>query len=248
MPAKPIPGLGLVLGVILGYLGIVGANYATTRLALVRAMVYKTDFARSLPWIALLLAIAVILGVLMAIPAIGAGVMVGTGGLMTVIGLAFLLLPVRTVFDMMKLFEVPGARPRASYIFFDGSLLLLGLIVLIAGLGRWVSDAKVAKALQAQGRAQDNRGYQPTFPGQPNPQQGQWGGYPGQQQRPGGHPGQQAAGYPGQQQAGAYPGRQQQPGGYPGQHQPGHQQPGQQQPPGGHPGQQPPPGGYPGQH
>jgi len=243
MPAKPVPGLGLVLGVIVGYAAIVGGSYATTRLAMARAVRFETDLGRTLPWLALLIAIAVVLGVLMAIPAIGAGAMVGTGALMTVVGLAFLVLPLRQVFDLSKAFRVPGTRFPPSYMLFDGSLLLLGLVLLLVGVRRWASDAKVYRLLTAQGQAQD-RAHTPTsptnatFPTQPGQQAQQWGGYPGQQaQQPLGQP--QQSQQPQQpQQYGGYPGQQQ--SGYPGQQQP--QDYGQQSPGGqpGPPGQQPP--------
>ena len=245
MPAKPVPGLGLVLGVIVGYAAIVGGSYATTRLAMARAVRFETDLGRTLPWLALLIAIAVVLGVLMAIPAIGAGAMVGTGALMTVVGLAFLVLPLRQVFDLSKAFRVPGTRFPPSYMLFDGSLLLLGLVLLLVGVRRWASDAKVYRLLTAQGQAQD-RAHTPTsptnatFPTQPGQQAQQWGGYPGQQaqqplgqpqqsqqpqqpQQYGGYPGQQQSGYPGQQQPQDY--GQQSPGGQPGRQQPGQQPP-----------------------
>jgi hypothetical protein len=241
MPAKPIPGLGLVLGVIVGYIGIVGASYATTKLAMGRAVALDGSLGRTVPWVALLLAVALVLGVLMMIPAIGAGVMTGTGALLTVIGLVFLLAPLRQVFDLSKAFSVPGNRLPPSYMLFDGSFVLLGIILLLVGARRWASDAKVYRLLSAQGQAQD-RAYRPSFPAQAGQQPQQWGGYPGQQPQHGAQPqhgpqpqqGQpqqpQYGGYPGQQQS--YPG--QQPGGYPGQQQQqdyGQQHPGQQQPP-----------------
>ncbi|WP_433162024.1 hypothetical protein [Kribbella sp. CA-247076] len=188
MPAKPVPGLGLVLGVIVGYAAIVGGSYATTRLATARAVRFESDVNRSLPWLALLVVVALVLAVLMAVPAIGSGVMVGAGGLMTLVGLAFLVLPLRQVFDLSKAFRVPGSRFPPSYLLFDGSLLLLGLVLLVVGARRWASDAKVYRMLSGQ-----------------QPQQQQWGGYPGQQQQP------QYGGYPGQQQPQDY--RPQPPGG-----------------------------------
>jgi hypothetical protein len=201
MPAKPVPGLGLVIGVIVGYVGIVGTSYATTRLVWMRQVTFDNDVARSAPWLALLLAVAVVLGVLMTVPTIGAGVMTGAGGLLTVVGLAFLLLPVRQAFDLGKLFQVPGSRVP-SYTLYDGSLFVFGLVILIAGVRRWASDAKVAQLLTAQGQAQYG-GYHPTA------QPPQWGGYPGQQQ-PQDHPRQQQPqDYPGQQPPGTYPGQQQ---------------------------------------
>jgi hypothetical protein len=213
MATKPVPVLGFVIGVIATYAGIVGASYATIRL-MQRVMVFQNNVGRMLPWLALLLAIAVVLGVLMMVPAIGSGVTTGAGAFLTVVGLAVLLLPVRQAFDLSKLFQIPGTRYNGSYLLFDGSVVLFGVILLLVGIRRWALDAKVYKLLQGQGQGgqgqfQDNRGYQPTFPTQ-QPQQ--YGGYPGQQQQPP---------YPDQQQ---HPGQQ---------HHPGQQPPyqGQQQPP-----------------
>jgi hypothetical protein len=238
MPAKPIPGLGLVLGVIAGYATMVGASLAMTKLAAARAQMLKATLDQGLPWLGLLLAVALVLSVLMAAPAIGAGVMTGAGAFMTVFGLVFVLLPMRQTFDLVKLFRIPGTGLRFSYSLLDGSFVLLGIVVLVVGVRRWASDAKVYRLLTAQGQAQD-RAYNPALGGQ------QWGGYPGQQQSPGQQPqpGQPQHGQqPQQPQYGGYPGQQQQ-GGYPGQQQPQHygQQPPGQQPPGGHPGQQQPP-------
>lgn len=242
MPAKPIPGLGLVIGVIVGYAAMLGSSYAMSKLGATRAATLDGSLDRTLPWVGLLLAVAVVASVLMAVPTIGAGVMTGAGAFMTLFGLIFLLAPLRTTFDLVKLFRVPGER-LASYTLLDGSFVLLGVIILIVGARRWASDTKVHQLLSAQGQAQD-RAYRPGFPAQPGQQPGQpqqWGGYPGQPQHPGQqpqHPGQQPQ-YPGQQpQHGAHPGQQtfpNQPGAYPGQQPP---QDYRQQPP--HPGQQPP--------
>jgi hypothetical protein len=237
MPAKPIPGLGLVIGVILGYATMVGSSLAMTRLAMARARSLDQSLDRTLPWLGLLLVIALVLGVLMAVPAIGAGVMTGAGAFMTLFGLAFLLVPMRQAFDVVKLFQVPGTRLPFSYSLLDGSFTLLGLVVLIVGVRRWASDAKAYQLLSAQGQAQDRR-YNPSFPAQQ-----QWGGYPGQQpqqpQQPQ-HVQQPQHGQPQQPQPGGYPGQTfpGQPGGYPGQRQPHDYG---QQPPSGHPGQQQPP-------
>lgn len=216
MPAKPVPGLGLVIGVVLGYAAMLGASYAMTRLAIVRVQLMNTDLERGAPWLGLLVGIALVSALLMAAPAIGAGVMTGAGAFMTLFGLLFVVLPARQAFDVVKLFRVPGTRQPFSYSLLDGSFLLLGLVLLIVGARRWASDAKVYRLLTAQGQAQD-RVYGQTYPAQ----QQQWGGYPGQQQQPP-HPGQQ----PQQGQT------------FPGQQQPQHYG---QQPPGGHPGQQQPP-------
>lgn len=195
MPAKPNPVLGLVLGIIVGYAGIVGASYAGTRLALTRQVRFDSVLEHGLQWLVLLAVIAVVVGLLMAIRTIGAGVMVGAGALMTVAGLVVMLAPIRAAYDVIKLFEVPGTRTLA-YMLTDGSALFIGIVLLIAGIGRWAGDARTARALRGE-----SGGYTPAFAPQPQ----QWGGYPGQQQQPQPHP--QA--YPGQQPPGnTFPGQQ----------------------------------------
>jgi hypothetical protein len=175
---KPLPALGLVIGVIATYVGIAAGSYAAGRLML-RLQTLRMDLGNMLPWLALLIAVAVVLGLLMMAPAVGAGVTTGAGLLMTLTGLAVLLLPARQAFDFVQLFDLPGARFRGSPLLFDGSVILFGVPLLLVGIRRWAQDAKLAKLLQTPGQVQDARGYQPTFP-QQQPQQ--WGGYPGQQQ------------------------------------------------------------------
>lgn len=196
MATKPLPALGLVIGVIATYAGMVGASYGTVRL-MQRVALFRTDLGHSLPWLALLLAIAVVLGVLMMVPAIGSGVTTGAGLLLTVVGLGVLLLPIEQALDLTKLFQIPGTRYNGSYLMFDGSFVLFGVILLLVGVRRWAVDSKLAK-LQSPGQVQG--GWQPMFAGQ-QPQQ--WGGYPGQQQQP---PYQDQQQHPGQQPPGGYPG------------------------------------------
>jgi hypothetical protein len=167
---KPLPGLGLVIGIIGTYVAVGCAGYATPRLML-RLQTLENAQSQSLPWLALLLLIAVVLGLLMIAPRIGAGVTTGAGVVLTLAGLAVTVLPVRQAFDLVNLFEFPESRFGASYLLFDGSSILLGVPLLLVGIRRWASDAKLAKGLQPQ----DAVGYQSTYPQQ------QWGGYPGQQ-------------------------------------------------------------------
>ncbi len=203
MPAKPNPALGLVLGAIAGYAGVVGASYAAAKLAFARQVGFDSIVRHGLQWLALLLFVAAVLGLLMAGRRIGAGVMVGAGALLTLVGLAVQLAPIRRTYDLLKLFQVPGSQVP-PYLLLDGSILFIGVILLIAGIGRWAADGKVTQTPSGQVQLQDNRGYQPTQP--------QWGGYPGQQQQQGGYQGQrQPQDYPGQQPPGGYPGQQQPP-------------------------------------
>src|SRR4029079_7192845 len=106
---KPLPALGLVIGVIATYVAVGTASYATTRLT-VRLQLFRDNLGELLPWLALLVVLAVVLGLLMMAPAIGAGVTTGSGLLLTVVGLAVMLLPVRQSFDLVKLFQFPGSR------------------------------------------------------------------------------------------------------------------------------------------
>jgi len=202
MAAKPNPALGLVLGIIAGYAGVVGASYAGARLQIARQVTFDSIVRHGLQWLVLLLLIAAVLGLLMAGRTIGAGVMVGAGALMTIAALLVQVAPIRQVSDLLTLFQVPGSK-IPPYLLMDSSVLFIGVILLVAGIGRWASDSKVAK-LVGQGQLQDYQGQQMTFPTQ-QPQQ--WGGYPGQQQQPP-HPSQQQQTYPGQQQQPPYPGQQ----------------------------------------
>ncbi|MEU8224634.1 hypothetical protein [Kribbella sp. NPDC048915] len=162
--AKPLPALGLVIGVVATYLGVRAASYATGRLTM-RFQTLRGDVGAMLPWLALLVVIAVLLGLLMIAPRIGAGVTTGAGLLLTVVGLAVMLLPVRQAFDLVKLFQLPGSRFGPMYLLFDGSVLLIGIPLLLVGIRRWAQESKLAK----------QAGPQSTYPQQ------QWGGYPGQQ-------------------------------------------------------------------
>jgi hypothetical protein len=215
MPAKPNPGLGLVLGLVLGYLDIAVASYAANRLAVARQVTFDTALGHGLQWLVLLVAIALVNGLVMAPRKIGAGVMVGAGLLMSLSGLAVQLLPLARAVDVSTVFELFGDK-YLPYLLLDGSVLFMGLIFLVAGIGRWVADAKLSRPTDPA-QLQGFQGQPPMFPAN-QPQQ--WS-YPGQQQQPGQQP--------------PYPGQQQQPGRqppYPGQQ----QQPGQQPP---YPGQQP---------
>ncbi len=207
---KPKPLLGLPVGLVVGWLGTTVASYAGAKVNVMRTQLLNTDLAESLPWMALSLGTAAVMGLLMGIRAIGAGVMVGAGGLMAAAGLAVQVLPIRTAIDLARLFDLPGQRPF-GYIVWDGSVLFFGMLLLVAGIGRWIADARRTPNQPQQ--IQDTPNFYPGYPTQPQ------------------HPGQQP-GYPAQQPGLHLPGQQR-----PGQQQPSQQQPGQWP---AHPGQQPP--------
>jgi hypothetical protein len=201
MRTKSNPVLGLLVGVVLAWGGATAINYAGIKLNLVRAARYDNSLSDGLPWVLLILAISVLIGLVLSIRAIAAGALVGAGGLLTLVGIAVFLLPLREAFDLSKLFVIPGTNP-AGYIIWDGSVVFIGAILLVLGIRRWATDAR--RTRQA---LQDGPGY--YQPGQQLPPQ-----YPSQQ-----YPGQQ---YPGQ----TFPEQQ-----GPGQQYPGQQGPGQGYPP-----------------
>lgn len=160
--SKPLPALGLVIGVIACYVAILCAQYSTAKL-LIRMQMYRSDPGQMLPGLGILLVVAVVLGLLMMVPSIGAGVTTGAGALLTVVGLAALLLPLRQAFDFGRLFQFPGTR-YGGYLLFDGSFLLFGIPLLLVGIRRWAVDAKLAKLPQGPGYPQQPQ--QPYYPGQ----------------------------------------------------------------------------------
>lgn len=178
--AKPLPALGLVIGIIATYAGMVCASYASVQVT-TRIQMFNENLGKTLPWLLAVIAVAVVLGVLMILPAIGSGATTGAGVLLTVVGLAMVLLPVRQAFDVSKLFQFPGTKNFGSYLLFDASLVLFGIPLLLVGIRRWAVDAKLAKLTRGPGQLPDGSGYQSAYP-QQQPQQ--WGGYPGQQQQP----------------------------------------------------------------
>jgi hypothetical protein len=184
---KPKPLLGLVVGVVVGWLGTTVASYAGAKVNIARTELLNTDLAETLPYVALLLGAAAVLGLLMAIRAIGAGVMAGAGALMTAAGLAVQVLPIRTAIDVARLFDLPGQRPF-GYIMWNGSVVFFGMVLLVAGIGRWIADARRTPNQPQQ--IQDTPNFYPGYPTQPQ----HHGYHPGQQpglHQPGQHPGQQ---------------------------------------------------------
>src|SRR5689334_20833888 len=96
--------IGVVAGILLGWLMVALGSYAGTELYTRRLQRFDDAQSETLPWLLLLIAIGLVLGGLMAIRSFGAGVMAGTGLLMTVAGVAVQVLPIRSVIDLIKLF------------------------------------------------------------------------------------------------------------------------------------------------
>jgi len=171
MAGKTNVPLGIVIGLVTGWLATMAVSYSGSRL-LRRTMTYSNDLTSSLPWVVLILAVAAGLGLLLSIRAIAGGALLGAGLLMTVVSLAIQVLPMRQAFDLTKVFEVPGTRYQ-GYIAWDGSVLFIGVILLVLGIARVTSDARSLRS-----NRQDSLPYG-QYPAQ----------YPPQQQPPQ-HPGQ----------------------------------------------------------
>jgi hypothetical protein len=169
MRTKSNPVLGLLVGVVLAWGGVTAVNYAGLRLNFLRAARFENSLSDGLPWVLLILAVSALIGLVLSIRAIAAGALVGAGGLLTLVGIAVFLLPLRQAFDLSKLFVVPGTNP-AGYIVWDGSVVFVGAILLVLGVRRWATEARSAPQ-----PVQDTPGYYPP--------QGQHPGYP---QQPGG--------------------------------------------------------------
>jgi len=182
MRTKSHPLLGLLVGVVIAWGGATVVNYAGIKLNIIRTMRFDNSLSDGLPWVLLILAVSALVGVVLSLRAIAAGALAGAGALLTLVGLAAFLLPLRQAFDLSKLFVIPGTSP-AGYIVWDGSVVFIGAILLVLGVRRLVSEAR-----RTPQPLQDAQGY--YQPGQ----QGQWQPPQGQQ-----YPGPQGQQYPGPQ-------------------------------------------------
>ncbi|MEV6282217.1 hypothetical protein [Kribbella sp. NPDC051770] len=196
--------IGVVAGVLLGWLTVTLGSYAGNELYIRRLQRFEDAQSETLPWLLALVAIGLVMGGLMSIRSFGSGVMAGTGLLMTVAGIAVQVLPLRTAVDLIKLFELPGRESRGGggLLLIDGMLVIVGILLLITGVRRMVVDAKPPMPL-AYRDPQARPGLQPGqyHPGQQPPSQYQPGQYQPGQYHPGQHPGQQHPGqtFPGSQ-------------------------------------------------
>jgi hypothetical protein len=184
MPTKSHPLLGLLVGVVIAWGGATVVNYAGIKLNIIRTMRFDNSLSDGLPWVLLILAVSALVGLVLSIRAIAAGALVGAGGLLTLVGLAVFLLPLRQAFDLSKLFVIPGTSP-AGYIVWDGSVVFIGAVLLVLGVRRGVTEARRPPQQLQHAHGYYQPGQQPAtpqYPGQPYPgQQGQWQqGYPPQ--------------------------------------------------------------------
>ena len=207
--------IGVVAGILLGWLTVALGSYAGTELYIRRLQRFEDTQSETLPWLLALVAIGLVLGGLMSIRSFGSGLMAGTGLLMAVAGIAVQVLPIRTAVDLIKLFELPGRESRGAggLMLLDGVLVVVGLLLLIAGVRRMAADAKPQMPLAYR----DPQARPGLHPGQYQPGQQPQGQYhPGQQPpsqyQPGQyHPGQQPGQRPGQQPGQTFPGSQDRP-------------------------------------
>jgi hypothetical protein len=156
---------------VTGWLATMAVSYAGARL-LRRTITYNNDLTGSLPWVVLILAVAAGLGLLLSIRAIAGGALLGAGLLMTVVALAIQVLPMRQAFDITKVFEVPGTRYQ-GYIAWDGSVLFVGVLLLVLGIARVTSDARSVRpnTQDSLPYGQYPAQYPPQYPAQYPPQQ-----------------------------------------------------------------------------
>ncbi|MEU0094233.1 hypothetical protein [Kribbella sp. NPDC006257] len=187
MRTKSNPLLGLPVGVVVAWAGVAVVNYAGVKLNLLRTVRFENSLSGGIPWVLLILAASLVVGLVLSIRPIAGGALLGAGGMLTLVGVAVYLLPLRQAFNLSKLFVIPGTN-TAGYIVWDGSVVFVGAVLLALGVRRVATDAR-----RTPQPLQDGPGYyQPgqqlptpqypgqqypgqTFPGQPNPgQQGQW--------------------------------------------------------------------------
>ena len=199
MRTKTNPVLGLLVGVVIAWGGVAVVNYAGLKLNIQRTVRFENSLSHGIPWVLLILAVSALIGLLLSIRAIAAGALVGAGALLTLVGLAVFLLPLRQAFDVSKLFVIPGTNP-AGYVVWDGSVVFIGAILLVLGVRRWATEARSRpQPLQdGQGYYQPGQQLPPQYPGQQLPGQQ----YPGQPFPGQPVPGQQGQGQQGQWQPG----------------------------------------------
>lgn len=193
MRTKSNPVLGLLVGVVIAWGGATVVNYAGIKLNLLRTTRFENSLSGGVPWVLLILAVSALVGLLLSIRAIAAGALVGAGGLLTLVGVAVFLLPLRQAFDLSKLFKIPGTSP-AGYIVWDGSVVFIGAILLVLGVRRWATEARPTPQPLQDGPGHYQPGQQPPAPQYPGQQ------YPGQQYPGQTFPGQPDAGQQGQWQ------------------------------------------------
>lgn len=150
-------GIGFIIGVLVGWAALITLNEAGFRMAQYRVVLLRNSLDKSLPWMFAIIAVAVVLGLLLGVKnSFGAGALVGAGLLMTAVGVLVQALPVRDAAKLTEWFEMPGGRRIFGYTLWDGSTLLLGVVLLIIGLMRWRTTNRT-----------------PSYPGGPYPYQPQ---------------------------------------------------------------------------
>ncbi|WBQ06611.1 hypothetical protein [Kribbella sp. CA-293567] len=140
MNEKPQLGLGIVVGVVAGWLATVVVSYAGVSL-LRRVATFNGDLIRSLPWVVLILAAGAALALVLSIRTIAGGALLGAGLLMTFVGLAVQVLPIRHAFEFAKIFQLPGTRYQ-GYSEWDGSTMFVGVLLLVLGITRLRDDSR----------------------------------------------------------------------------------------------------------
>ena len=140
MSAKPRTLLGLIVGAVAAWLAVTAVAYAGRELTLLRTN-FKDGPANSWPWVLVILVAALLVGLLLSSWRIAGGAMVGAGLLMTVAGLGVQVLPMRQAVQLSRLFDV-GKSSYNGYVLWDGTVLLIGVMLLVMGFRRLAADAR----------------------------------------------------------------------------------------------------------
>jgi hypothetical protein len=134
-PKRANNGLGLVIGLLAGWLGIASMSFFGMRI-MHSVMLFESTPPQA-RWVAALGAIAVVIAVALTARWIGGG-LTGVGGLVTLLGIGAMVLPVGQLIDINKWTQFPGER-GGGFLVWDGIPLFFGIVVLTAGVRLWAN-------------------------------------------------------------------------------------------------------------
>jgi hypothetical protein len=132
-------GAGLVLGVPLGWIAAVCLNFGTDRITLYRSVRFAANRGSTTGSILLLVFAAVALALLLSSRSpFSSGALVGAGAVLAGAGLLMQIAPIDQAAKLANAFTV-GDEPLRGVPLWDGSLLFLGVFLVVLGIRRWRS-------------------------------------------------------------------------------------------------------------
>lgn len=132
-------GTGLVLGVPLGWITAVCLNFATDKIVLYRTVRLTANRGSTSGSITLLIVTAVALALLLSSRRpFSAGALVGAGGVLALAGFLMQVAPIKDAADLADMFTL-GDKTVRGLPLWDGSVLFLGVLLLVLGIRRWRS-------------------------------------------------------------------------------------------------------------